>query len=217
MLMVTESERKNASCCRWRSKTCAPQKNASAKSIGKAKAAGEDVAALLAEVSDLGDQLTEAESGLQVVQSELRDIELGLPNLLHPDVPSGSDESANREICSWGDMPSFSFAPQDHVGLGAALGMLDFDAASRISGSRFAVMTGETGPACSARSFSFMLNLHVSDHGYRETYVPYLVQSDALQGTGQLPKFEADLFRDGRRNAVLPDSNCRGAGHQSGS
>jgi seryl-tRNA synthetase len=170
------------------------EKNVSAKNVGKAKAQGEDVKPLLAAVKDLGDRLEEAEAELQSVQSELQDIELGLPNLLHDDVPTGSDESDNTEVLTWGDVPQFEFEARDHVDLGAGLGLLDFDAASRISGSRFAVMRGHLARLQRAL-IQFMLDVHCGEHGYQEAYVPYLVQADALVGTGQLPKFEEDLFK----------------------
>ena len=170
------------------------ERNSSAKQIGKAKAQGEDIAPLLQAVEDLGTELDNAESELQSVQTELREVEFGLPNLLADDVPVGADEEANVEIRKWGEPPAFDFEPRDHVDLGAALDMLDFDAAAKISGSRFAVMTG--GLARLQRALiQFMLDVHTSEHGYVETYVPYLVQSDALFGTGQLPKFENDQFK----------------------
>jgi seryl-tRNA synthetase len=170
------------------------ERNASAKSIGKAKAQGEDVEPLLAAVKDLGDRLEGAENKLQLVQAELTDIELGLPNLLHDDVPDGCDETENREVLKWGDLPEFDFEPLDHVDLGSGLAMLDFEAASRISGSRFSVLRGPLARLQRAL-IQFMLDTHTSEHGYEEVYVPYLVQADALVGTGQLPKFEADLFK----------------------
>jgi len=170
------------------------EKNKSAKNVGKAKAQGEDAGPLLAAVKDLGDRLEKSEDALQSVQSDLQEIELGLPNMLHDDVPSGSDESDNIEVLTWGDLPQFDFQSRDHVDLGAGLGLLDFDAASRISGSRFVVMRGELARLHRAL-IQFMLDVHSGEHGYEETYVPYLVQSDALIGTGQLPKFEDDLFK----------------------
>ena len=170
------------------------EKNANAKQIGKAKAQGEDVQPLLAAVKGFGQRLDTAEDELQDVQQELRSIELGLPNLLAGEVPPGSDEAANAEIMRWGEPREFDFPVKDHVDLGAALGMLDFDAASKISGSRFAVMRG--GLARLQRALiQFMLDVHTIEHGYQEAYVPYLVQAQALVGTGQLPKFEEDLFR----------------------
>ena len=170
------------------------EKNSSAKSIGKAKAQGEDIEPLLAAVKDLGDTLDQSETELQSLQTEIQEIELGLPNLLHDDVPEGSDEADNTEVLTWGDVPKFDFEPLDHVDLGSGLGLLDFDAASRISGSRFVVMRG--GLARMQRALiQLMLDIHSGEHGYEEAYVPYLVQSDALVGTGQLPKFEDDLFK----------------------
>ena len=170
------------------------ERNSSAKSIGKAKAQGDDVEPLLAAVKDLGDRLEAAESKLQSVQAELTDIEMGLPNLLHEDVPDGFDETENREVLKWGDLPEFDFEPLDHVDLGSGLAMLDFEAASRISGSRFSVLRGPLARMQRAL-IQFMLDTHTSEHGYEEVYVPYLVQADALVGTGQLPKFAADLFK----------------------
>jgi seryl-tRNA synthetase len=170
------------------------EKNSSAKGIGRAKGRGENVEPLLAAVKDLGARLEQAESELQTVQGELRAIELGLPNILDDGVPEGRHEADNVEVRRWGEPPAFPFAPRDHSDLGAGLRMLDFDAASRISGSRFAVLKGNLARLQRAL-IQFMLDVHVREHGYEETYVPYLVQADALIGTGQLPKFEQDLFR----------------------
>ncbi len=170
------------------------ERNTSARSIGKAKASGEDVGPLLAAVKDLGERLDTSEAKLSEVQAAIQIVELGLPNLLHDDVPSGEDEADNEEARRWGDIPEFDFEVQDHVDLGTSLGMLDFDAASRVSGSRFAVMRGPLARMQRAL-IQFMLDVHTGENGYEETYVPYLVQADALQGTGQLPKFEEDLFR----------------------
>ena len=170
------------------------ERNASAKTIGKAKAQGEDIEPLLVEVQDLGDRLDAAEQELDDVQDQLRDIELGLPNLLADDVPDGVDESANEEIRRWGEPASFDFSPKDHIELGGNLGMLDFDAAAKISGARFVVMRG--GLARLQRALiQFMLDTHINEHGYEEAYVPYLVHAHALIGTGQLPKFEDDQFK----------------------
>jgi seryl-tRNA synthetase len=170
------------------------ERNASAKNIGKAKAQGEDIQPLLKAVEDLGAKLDKADADLQALQSQLNDIELGLPNLLHDDVPAGSDEADNTEVKRWGEPRAFDFEPRDHVDLGAGLGMLDFDAAAKISGSRFAVMLGPLARLQRAL-IQFMLDTHTSEHGYSEAYVPFLVQSDALVGTGQLPKFENDQFK----------------------
>ena len=170
------------------------ERNSSAKSIGKAKASGEDIAPLLAAVEDLGTRLENAESELQSVLERVSAIEHGLPNLLHEDVPVGADEADNVEVRKWGEPRSFDFEPKDHVDLGAGLDMLDFDAAAKISGSRFAVMRGPLARLQRAL-IQFMLDTHTSEHGYQEVYVPYLVQSDALFGTSQLPKFENDQFK----------------------
>lgn len=170
------------------------EKNSSAKKIGQAKRQGEDLAPLLEAVQGFGDKLERAEGELRNVQAELQAIELGLPNLLEDDVPDGTDESANVELRRWGTPREFAFTVRDHVDLGAGLAMLDFDAASRMSGSRFAVLRGPLARLQRAL-IQLMLDVHVREHGYEETYVPYLVQADALVGTGQLPKFEQDLFR----------------------
>ncbi len=170
------------------------ERNTRSKAIGQAKAQGEDIAPLLEAVADLGDRLESSRGDLNAVQAKLRDIELGLPNLLHADVPSGSDDADNTEIRRWGEKPAFDFTPRDHIDLGESLGMLDFDGASKISGARFAVMRGPLARLQRAL-ISFMLDTHVNEHGYDEAYVPYLVHDHALVGTGQLPKFEADLFK----------------------
>jgi seryl-tRNA synthetase len=174
--------------------TLQSERNANAKRIGQAKARGEDTASLLAATGDLGERLARSENELRALRGKLHEVELGLPNLLHDDVPDGADENANRELRRWGDIPTFDFEPLDHVDLGGRLGQLDFDAAARISGSRFAVLRGPLARMQRAL-IQFMLDTHTSEHGYEETYVPYLVQAGALQGTGQLPKFEQDLFR----------------------
>ena len=169
-------------------------RNASAKVIGTAKSDGEDIEHLLAAAEDLGRKLDAAETKLRSVQERITDIELGLPNLLHDDVPVGVDEADNVEVKRWGDLPKFDTEPKDHVDLGLALGMIDFDIAAKISGSRFAVMQGPLARLHRAL-IQFMLDIHTTEHGYREAYVPYLVRADALVGTGQLPKFENDQFK----------------------
>ncbi len=170
------------------------ERNASAKRIGKAKADGEDIAPLLTAVEDLGAELESTEAALQDIQSELRDIDLGLPNLLQDDVPEGADESANVELSRWGEPREFDFTPRDHVDLGEGLALLDFNAAAKISGSRFAVLRGPLARLQRAL-IQLMLDMHTGDHGYAEVYVPYIVKADALIGTGQLPKFENDQFK----------------------
>ena len=170
------------------------EKNDSAKKIGAAKQRGEDIGPLLAAVKGLGEELESAERELTEVQARLRDIELGLPNLLDADVPDGADAADNVEVRRWGEPRDFGFEVRDHVDLGGALGLLDLDAASRISGARFAVLHGALANLQRAL-IQFMLDVHVREHGYEEVYVPYLVQPEALVGTGQLPKFEQELFR----------------------
>ncbi|MEX2495350.1 MAG: serine--tRNA ligase [Woeseia sp.] len=170
------------------------KKNVSAKTVGQAKAKGDDVTALLAAVRELGDRLDATDAQLQDVQQELQSIEMGLPNLLAESVPIGKDESDNVEIRRWGSPPAFEFAARDHVDLGAALDMLDLEAASRMSGARFSVLRGNLARLQRAL-IQFMLDVHTVEHGYVESYVPYLVHGEALVGTGQLPKFEQDLFR----------------------
>ena len=168
-------------------------RNAGAKAVGMAKAKGEDVAPLLQQAEALTADLAAAEAGLNAVAAESDQWLLGLPNLLHVDVPDGRDESANVEVRRWGTPRSFDFTPRDHVDVGTSLGGLDFEAAGRISGARFSVMRG--GLARMHRALAqLMLDIHTGEHGYTECYVPYLVSPAALTGTGQLPKFEADLF-----------------------
>ena len=165
------------------------ERNASARHIGKAKAQGEDIAPLLAAVKDLGDRLENSQAALQDLQGRIRDIELGLPNLLADDVPTGSSEEDNTEVRTWGKPTELGFDARDHIELGESLGQLDFDAAAKISGARFTVMKGPLARLQRAL-IQFMLDTHTGEHGYTETYVPYLVKSPALVGTGQLPKFE---------------------------
>ena len=168
------------------------ERNAGAKAVGHAKAQGQDAAPLLARGEALGAELQEVEKQLEGIQSQLTALQLGLPNLLHPSVPDGRDESANVEVRRWGEPRRFDFEPRDHVAIGENMGM-DFEAAGRISGARFVVMSGNLARLHRAL-IQFMLDLHTSAHGYREAYVPYLVHAAALEGTGQLPKFEQDLF-----------------------
>jgi len=168
------------------------ERNANAKAVGIAKSRGEEVAGLLKSSEALGEQLHRVEQRLEAIQAQLTDLQMGLPNILHASVPEGRDESANVEVRRWGEPKSFAFEPKDHVALGEPLGM-DFEAAGRISGARFVVMTGVLAKLHRALA-QFMLDLHVREHGYREAYVPYLVHGTALIGTGQLPKFGQDLF-----------------------
>jgi seryl-tRNA synthetase len=170
------------------------ERNANAKAVGMAKGKGEDASALLKRAEELTGQLTTSDAAIAGVQAQLDAWQLGLPNTLHQSVPEGRDESANQEVRRWGEPRRFEFTPKDHVELGEKLGGLDFEIAAKISGARFSVMRG--GVARLHRALAqFMLDLHTREHGYTELYVPYLVNASALQGTGQLPKFEADLFR----------------------
>lgn len=169
------------------------ERNVHAKTVGKAKAQGQDIAPLLAQVESLGAELEKAEKELAQVQSELDQLMLGLPNMLHESVPEGRDESANVEVRRWGEPRKFDFKPKDHVEIGEKLGQIDFAAAGKISGARFSVLSGPIARLQRAL-IQFMLDLHTKEHGYREVYVPYLVNAQAMTGTGQLPKFEADLF-----------------------
>ena len=169
------------------------ERNANAKAVGMAKGKGEDASALLSRGEQLTGELAAAESALAAVQTESDAWLMGLPNLLHDSVPDGRDETANVEVRRHGTPRVFDFTPLDHVDLGAKLGGLDFEAAARISGARFAVLRG--GIARLHRALAqFMLDLHTGEHGYQEIYAPYLVSPEALVGTGQLPKFAQDLF-----------------------
>jgi len=170
------------------------ERNTRSKSIGKAKASGEDIAPLLAEVAELGEKLKAGETRLTEIQLELNEILSGVPNIPHADVPEGKSEDDNVEIRRWGEPAQFDFEPKDHVDLGVAQGGMDFETASKLTGSRFTVMSGPIARLHRAL-IQFMLDLHSSEHGYTETYVPYMVNADSLRGTGQLPKFSEDLFK----------------------
>lgn len=169
------------------------QRNVRSREIGKAKGAGQDIQPLLAEVADLGEQLTAAENGLAAIQRELEEISLGVPNIPHASVPDGLNDTFNREERRWGEPRSFDFTPKDHVDLGARHGGMDFDAAVKLTGSRFVTLKGSLARLHRALA-QFMLDVHTGEHGYTEVYVPFMVNRDSLLGTGQLPKFEADLF-----------------------
>ena len=169
------------------------ERNNHSKLVGAAKGRGEDIAPLLARGEELAAEVARFDSDLTAVQREMDEWLLGIPNLLDSTVPDGTDESANVEVRRVGDPRRFDFEPRDHVAVGEGLDGFDFDAASRIAGARFAVMRG--GVARLHRALTqFMLDLHTREHGYTEVYVPYLVSRATLTGTGQLPKFEADLF-----------------------
>ena len=169
------------------------ERNIKSKSIGKAKAAGDDIQPLLAEVAGLGEKLEQAKQSLQEVQQQMDEILLGIPNLPHASVPAGKDENDNVEIRRWGEPRVFDFEVRDHVDLGAQQDWLDFDTASKLTGSRFVVMRSQMAKLHRAL-IQFMLDLHTQQHGYEEVYVPYIVNRDSLRGTGQLPKFEEELF-----------------------
>ncbi len=168
-------------------------RNTRSKAIGKAKAAGEDIQPLLEEVSDLGTQLEDGKAELQQIQNQIDDIAMSMPNIPHPSVPQGNSEDDNVEVLKWGEPADFDFEVKDHVDLGEMHG-LDFAAAAKISGARFAVITGKLAKLQRALT-QFMLDRHTEVNGYKETYAPYLVNADSMTGTGQLPKFEADLFK----------------------
>ncbi len=169
------------------------ERNSRSRAIGQAKAAGEDIQPLLDEVASLGDKLKTAEAELTGLQAQLQEIILGIPNIPFDDVPDGKNEDDNLEIKLHGTVPSFDFDPVDHVEIGEKLEQLDFELAAKISGARFTVMKGPLARLQRALT-QFMLDTHTEEHGYTETYVPYLVNSDSLHGTGQLPKFGEDLF-----------------------
>ena len=168
-------------------------RNTQSKAIGQAKARGEDTAPLMQAVANIGSALKQAETELEQLQNELTAIALGIPNIPHASVPDGKDENGNREVRRWGEPRKLDFVPKDHVDLGTGLGLMDFEVAAKISGARFVVMQGALARLHRAL-IQFMLDLHTGEHGYIETYVPYLVNADSLRGTGQLPKFEAELF-----------------------
>jgi seryl-tRNA synthetase len=169
------------------------ERNTRSKNIGKAKAAGEDIEPLLKDVENLGAELDAANAELNEVQAALDDLLLGLPNLLADDVPDGADETENVEIRRWGEPAEFDFEVKDHVDVGQGLGLFDTEAAAKITGARFSVLRGELAGLHRAL-IQFMLDVHIREHGYTEVYVPYIVNRDSLQGTGQLPKFAEDLF-----------------------
>lgn len=169
-------------------------RNTRSKAVGQAKASGADVASLLAQIAATTDELKINEAALESLQMELLEFSLLIPNLPHPTVPEGVNETANREERRWGVPPTFNFQPKDHVDLGTWNGNLDFQAAAKLTGARFTVMSGALARLHRAL-IQFMLDVHTQEHGYTEVYVPYLVNKDSLRGTGQLPKFAADLFR----------------------
>jgi len=188
-ISALEVERKSL---QTRTQDLQARRNSLSKSIGAAKAKGEDVAPIMAEVGGLGDELKANEDALSRLQEKFNALLMGIPNVPHESVPSGTDEGSNKEISRWGEPRKFEFEVKDHVDIGAGLG-LDFESAAKLSGSRFAVLKG--GIARLHRALAqFMLDVHAREHGYTEVYVPYMVNADSMRGTGQLPKFEEDLF-----------------------
>jgi seryl-tRNA synthetase len=195
-----ESRRKDL---QMRSENLQAEKNSLSKNIGKAKAAGDDVNALMAKVNGMGDALDAMQDELKQVQAELDNFLLLIPNTPDDSVPAGKDENDNVEVRRWGVPKTFDYVARDHVDLGEALGMLDFETAAKITGSRFVVM--KSGLARLHRALiQLMLDTHTQQHGYQEVYAPYMVNADSLRGTGQLPKFEEDLFKlSGEQNYYL--------------
>jgi seryl-tRNA synthetase len=170
------------------------RRNATSKQIGQAKAKGEDVSVIMAEVANLGDELKQLEAKLEQVQHELNAFLAVIPNLPHASVPVGKSDADNHEVRKVGEPRKFDFAVQDHVSIGEGLGGLDFETAAKIAGARFTLLKGPLARLHRALA-QFMLDTHSEQHGYTETYVPYLVNADSMRGTGQLPKFEEDLFK----------------------
>ena len=179
------------------------ERNSKSKEIGKLKAQGQDITGIMAAVSAFGTQLDDKKAQLKQVQDHLNTMFMEMPNIPHDSVPQGTDEEDNQEVLVWGEKPNFSFTIKDHVDLGEALGGLDFGAAIKVTGARFMVLKGQLARLHRAL-IQFMLNSHIQDHDYEEVYVPYLVNADSLRGTGQLPKFEEDLFKvPGERDLYL--------------
>ena len=186
-----EAERK---AVQVRTQDLQARRNSLSKQVGMLKGKGEDASAVLAEVAGIGDELKQGEDALAALQERYNAFVAVIPNLPHESVPVGSDESGNVEVSRRGTPPVFDFRAKDHVEIGEKLGGLDFETAAKISGSRFSLMKG--GLARLHRALAqFMLDTHTTEHGYTEVYVPYLVNPDSMFGTGQLPKFEEDLFR----------------------
>lgn len=203
LLESLEARRKSV---QTRTESLQAERNSRSKSIGQAKARGEDIQPLLADVDRMGQELNAAKQELDGIQTELDNIMLNMPNLPDDSVPVGLSEDDNVEVRKWGTPPEFDFEVEDHVAIGERLGYLDFDTAAKLSGARFALMRGPIARLHRALA-QFMLDLHINEHGYEEVYTPYLVHAEALLGTGQLPKFEEDLFKipqgEGERDFYL--------------
>jgi seryl-tRNA synthetase len=189
-IAALEAERKDLQV---RTQELQNQRNTQSKSIGQAKAKGGDIAPLLDAVAKIKQELEGAEQRLSVLQDELHGLLAGVPNIPHDSVPTGTDEKDNIEVRRWGEPRAFAFEVRDHVDVGAALGGLDFESAAKVTGSRFAFLHGPLAKLHRAL-IQFMLDTHTEQHGYTETYAPYLVNAESLYGTGQLPKFKEDLF-----------------------
>ncbi|MDB5763228.1 MAG: serS [Herminiimonas sp.] len=199
---ILEAERKQI---QTRTEELQGKRNALSKQIGMMKGKGEDTSAVMADVAGIGDELKASAERLDQVQAKMSEFMLAVPNLPHESVPVGHDETGNVEVRKVGTPRNFDFVVKDHVDVGAALG-LDFDVAAKLTGSRFAVMKG--GIARLHRALAqFMLDTHTSEHGYAECYTPYIVNADSLRGTGQLPKFENDLFRVEFGSGAVPDKD----------
>jgi seryl-tRNA synthetase len=188
-----ESERKTI---QTRTQELQAKRNATSKQIGAAKSKGEDVSAIMAEVANLGDELKQLETKLEQIQHELNAFLSVIPNTPHESVPNGKSDADNLEVRKVGSIPKFSFEAKDHVSIGEGLGGLDFETATKIAGARFSLLKGPLARLHRALA-QFMLDTHTDQHGYIETYVPYMVNAESMRGTGQLPKFEEDLFKVG--------------------
>ncbi|MCB1742586.1 MAG: serine--tRNA ligase, partial [Gammaproteobacteria bacterium] len=189
--VALEEERKSVQV---RTQSLQTERNQRSKAIGQAKARGEDIEPLRAQVAAMGDELRQGEERLRGIQDSLSQMLLDVPNLLHDSVPDGRSEDDNREERRWGEPARFDFEPRDHVDIGERLGGMDFELAGKLTGSRFVSLSGDLARLHRAL-IQFMLDTHTGEHGYTEVYVPYLVNADSLRGTGQLPKFEEDLFK----------------------
>jgi seryl-tRNA synthetase len=190
VFQALDEERKEV---QTRTQALQAQRNSSSKAIGAAKSKGEDTSALMAEVAKIGEELAAGEVRVAEIQGALEEILLGLPNLPHETTPQGESEHDNVEVRKWGTPRQFDFEVKDHTAVGEGLGLLDFAAAAKIAGARFSVLKGPLARLHRALG-QFMLDVHTTEHGYTEAYVPYMVNADSMRGTGQLPKFEEDLF-----------------------
>lgn len=198
-----EAERKSI---QTRTQELQAKRNSSSKLIGQAKAKGEDVSAIMAEVGALGEELKQLEAKLPLLLQEMDAFLAVIPNTPHATVPVGKSEADNFEVRKVGAVPTFTFAVQDHVSIGEGLGGLDFETATKIAGARFSLLKGPLARMHRALA-QFMLDTHTEQHGYTETYVPYLVNADSMRGTGQLPKFEEDLFKVPRQSSEESEQN----------